>query len=93
MKGWQGDNFPFTFNIAAGVYVMDFLPKPAEGVPGTERTPWYHRNVDYDGIALPPGLISHAPQCVHHRAPERARERARLVPSPEVLANDLGQHR
>ena len=44
------------------------LPKPAEGVPGTERTPWYHRNVDFDEIAFfhggslygqptPPGLI------------------------------------
>jgi len=108
--GWQGDNFPFTFNIedynvitsnsvhlpptvhlfmqATGVYVMNFLPKPAEGVPGTERTPWYHRNVDYDeiaffhggslyGIPMPPGLLSHAPQGVHHGAPEKARERAR----------------
>ena len=146
VEGWQGDNFPFTFNIedynvvtsnsvhmppmvhlfmeATGVYVCNFLPKPAEGVPGTERTPWYHRNVDFDeiaffhggslyGIPMPPGLISHAPQGVHHGAPEKARERARrkfddytsvdwkviaidtrqrLVPSPEVLAADLGQH-
>jgi len=108
--GWQGDNFPFAFNIAdynvitsnsvhlpptvhlfmqaTGVYVMNFLPKPAEGVPGTERTPWYHRNVDYDeiaffhggslyGIPMPPGLLSHAPQGLHHGAPEKARERAR----------------
>ncbi|MGB8406084.1 MAG: homogentisate 1,2-dioxygenase [Mycobacterium sp.] len=108
--GWQGDNFPFAFNIehyhvitsdsvhlpptvhlfmqATGVYVMNFLPRPAEGVPGTERTPWYHRNVDYDeiaffhggslyGIPMPPGLLSHAPQGVHHGAPEKARERAR----------------
>jgi homogentisate 1,2-dioxygenase len=112
------------FMEAAGVYVMNFLPKPAEGVPGTERTPWYHRNVDYDeiaffhagslyGIPMPPGLISHAPQGVHHGAPENARERARrkfdeydrvdwsviaidtrrrLIPSDEVVANDLGQH-
>lgn len=112
------------FMEATGVYVMNFLPKPAEGVPGTERTPWYHRNVDFDeiaffhggslyGIPMPPGLISHAPQGVHHGAPEKARERARrkfddfdsvdwkviavdtrrrLVPSAEVLANDLGQH-
>ena len=76
------------FMEAAGVYVMNFLPKPAEGVAGTERTPWYHRNVDYDeiaffhggslyGIPMPPGLISHAPQGVHHGAPEKARERAR----------------
>jgi homogentisate 1,2-dioxygenase len=110
VDGWQGDNFPFTFNIedyhvvtsdsvhlppmvhlfmeATGVYVCNFLPKPAEGVPGTERTPWYHRNVDFDeiaffhggslyGIPIPPGLISHAPQGVHHGAPEKARERAR----------------
>jgi homogentisate 1,2-dioxygenase len=112
------------FMQATGVYVMNFLPKPAEGKPGTERTPWYHRNVDYDeiaffhggtlyGIPMPPGLVSHAPQGVHHGAPEKARERARrkfddysrvdwsviaidtrrrLVPSAEVLANDLGQH-
>lgn len=76
------------FMQATGVYVMNFLPKPAEGVPGTERTPWYHRNVDFDeiaffhggslyGVPMPPGLISHAPQGVHHGAPERARERAR----------------
>ena len=110
------------FMQATGVYVCNFLPKPAETVPGTERTPWYHRNVDFDeiaffhggslyGIPMPPGLISHAPQGVHHGAPEKARERARrkfddyssvdwqviavdtrqrLVPSAEVLANDLG---
>ena len=76
------------FMEATGVYVCNFLPKPAEGVAGTERTPWYHRNVDYDevaffhggslyGIPMPPGLISHAPQGVHHGAPEKARERAR----------------
>jgi homogentisate 1,2-dioxygenase len=76
------------FMQATGVYVMNFLPKPAESVPGTERTPWYHRNVDYDeiaffhggslyGIPMPPGLISHAPQGLHHGAPEKARERAR----------------
>lgn len=112
------------FMQATGVYVMNFLPKPAEGVAGTERTPWYHRNVDYDeiaffhggslyGIPMPPGLISHAPQGVHHGAPEKARERARrkfdeysrvdwqviavdtrarLTPSAEILAHDLGQH-
>lgn len=73
---------------ATGVLVCNFLPKPAESRPGTERTPWYHRNVDFDEIAffhggslygqpMPPGLISHAPQGVHHGAPERARERAR----------------
>jgi homogentisate 1,2-dioxygenase len=110
------------FMQATGVYIMNFLPKPAESVPGTERTPWYHRNVDFDeiaffhsgslyGIPMPPGLISHAPQGVHHGAPEKARERARrkfdeydrvdwsviaidtrrrLIPSDDVLANDLG---
>ena len=76
------------FMQATGVYVMNFLPRPAESVPGTERTPWYHRNVDFDeiaffhggsiyGINMPPGLISHAPQGVHHGAPESARERGR----------------
>lgn len=76
------------FMEATGVYVCNFLPKPAESAPGTERTPWYHRNVDFDEIAffhggslygapMPPGLISHAPQGVHHGAPEKVRERAR----------------
>lgn len=78
------------FMEATGVYVCNFLPKPAESAPGTERTPWYHRNVDYDEIAffhggslygapMPPGLISHAPQGVHHGAPEKVRDRARRV--------------
>ncbi|MDT5292259.1 MAG: homogentisate 1,2-dioxygenase, partial [Mycobacterium sp.] len=40
------------FMQATGVYVMNFLPKRAEAVAGTERTPWYHRNVDYDEIAF-----------------------------------------
>ena len=77
-----------TFMQSTGVLVCNFLPKPAETVPGTERTPWYHRNTDFDEVAffhggslygqpMPPGLISHAPQGVHHGAPERARERAR----------------
>ncbi len=113
------------FMQATGVLVCNFLPKPAETVPGTERTPWYHRNVDFDEIAffhggslygapMPPGLISHAPQGVHHGAPEKVRERTRrkfdeyntvdwkvvavdtrrrLVPSPAVLAADLGAAR
>jgi homogentisate 1,2-dioxygenase len=55
------------FMQATGVYVMNFLPKPAEGVPGTERTPWYHRNVDYDEIAFLPRR--HA---VRHRDAARA---------------------
>lgn len=76
------------FMEATGVYVCNFLPRPAETRPGTERTPWYHRNVDFDeiaffhggslyGIPMPPGLISHAPQGIHHGAPERARESTR----------------
>ena len=76
------------FMQATGVYVMNFLPRPAEGAPGAERLPWYHRNADYDeiafyhggsvfGVDMPPALISHAPQGVHHGIPERARERAR----------------
>ena len=76
------------FMQATGVYVMNFLPRPAETVAGTERTPWYHRNADLDevaffhggslyGVPMPPGLISHAPQGVHHGAPEKVRERTR----------------
>ncbi|GAA3724664.1 homogentisate 1,2-dioxygenase [Spinactinospora alkalitolerans] len=76
------------FMQATGVYVMNFLPRPVEGAPGAERIPWYHRNVDFDeiafyhggnvfGVPMPPALISHAPQGVHHGIPERARERAR----------------
>lgn len=77
-----------TFLQAEGVVVLNFLPRPAESRPGTERLPWYHRNVDYDevalfhsgslfGMAMPPGLLTHSPQGVHHGPPERARERAR----------------
>ncbi|MFR9750126.1 homogentisate 1,2-dioxygenase [Nocardia sp. 004] len=76
------------FMQATGVYVMNFLPRPAEGVPGVERLPWYHRNADFDeiafyhagnvfGVDMPVGLISHAPQGIHHGIPERARERSR----------------
>jgi homogentisate 1,2-dioxygenase len=76
------------FMQATGVVVMNFLPRPAEGVSGTERPPTYHRNVDYDeialfhggslyGIPMPVGLISHTPQGLHHGAPERMRERTR----------------
>ena len=73
---------------ATGVYVMNFLPRPAEARKGAERLPWYHRNTDFDeiaffhggsmfGVGMPPGLISHAPQGMHHGIPERARERSR----------------
>ncbi|TQS44659.1 homogentisate 1,2-dioxygenase [Cryptosporangium phraense] len=76
------------FLQATGVDVLNFLPRPAETVPGTERLPWYHRNADHDEIAffhggtlfgadLPAGLLTHAPQGVHHGAPEVAREHAR----------------
>lgn len=76
------------FMQATGVYVMNFLPRPVEGAPGVERVPWYHRNTDYDeiaffhggsmfGVDMPPGLISHAPQGIHHGMPEKVRERAR----------------
>jgi homogentisate 1,2-dioxygenase len=72
------------------VFLINFLPRPAEGRPGTERTPWYHRNVDFDevafyhggdtfGVRMPLGLLSHAPQGLHHGAPERARQRARRL--------------
>ena len=76
------------FMQATGVYVMNFLPRPAEARRGAERLPWYHRNTDFDeiaffhggsmfGVGMPPGLISHAPQGMHHGIPERARERSR----------------
>ncbi|GAC66215.1 homogentisate 1,2-dioxygenase [Gordonia soli] len=82
------------FMQATGVYVMNFLPRPAEGEAGTERVPWYHRNVDFDeiafyhggsvfGIDMPAAMISHAPQGVHHGVPERARERARRLHDKE----------
>jgi homogentisate 1,2-dioxygenase len=72
------------------VWIVHFLPRAAETRPGTERTPWYHRNTDFDelafyhggsvfGITMPPALLSHAPQGIHHGAPERARERARRL--------------
>lgn len=76
------------FMQATGVYVMNFLPRPAEARKGAERLPWFHRNTDFDeiaffhggsmfGIGMPPGLISHAPQGIHHGIPEKARERSR----------------
>lgn len=76
------------FLQATGVAVLNFLPRRAETVPGTERYPWYHRNADHDeiaffhggsvfGVDVPPGLLTHTPQGLHHGAPEAARERAR----------------
>jgi homogentisate 1,2-dioxygenase len=76
------------FLQAEGVWVLHFLPRPAESVPGVERLPYYHRNADYDevtfihggslfGQPLPPGVVSHYPQGLHHGPPESAREQAR----------------
>lgn len=76
------------FLQATGVYVMNFLPRPVEGAAGAERMPWYHRNVDFDeiafyhggsvfGVDMPAGVVSHAPQGLHHGVPERGRERSR----------------
>lgn len=78
------------FLQAQGVAVMNFLPRAAETRPGVERPPWYHRNADYDeiaffhggrmfGVELPPGLMTHAPQGVHHGVPEEGREIARAT--------------
>ncbi len=72
------------------VWLLNFLPHRAEAVPGTERTPWYHRNCDFDevafyhggtvfGVNMPAGLFSHAPQGIQHGVPERVRERARRM--------------
>ncbi|GAB90943.1 homogentisate 1,2-dioxygenase [Gordonia rhizosphera] len=76
------------FLQAEGVVVLNFLPRPAEAREGVERLPWFHRNADYDevalfhsgdlfGVQMPPGLLSHAPQGIHHGPPEKARARAR----------------
>ena len=75
------------FLVAEGVNIINLLPRPFEGVKGVERIPWYHRNADYDEIALihggdslgrplKPGLISHDPQGIHHGFPQRARDKA-----------------
>ncbi len=76
------------FLIADGVMMCHFLPRPAEGKKGAERVPCYHRNIDYDeialfhggdflGVPLPKGQISHSPQGIHHGAPHIAREFSR----------------
>lgn len=70
------------------VMICHFLPRPAEMHRGAERVPCYHRNADYDelalfhggsflGMDLPKGLVTHAPQGLHHGAPEALREHAR----------------
>ena len=95
------------FMQATGVYVCNFLPKPAETVPGTERTPWYHRNVDFDeiaffhggslyGIPMPPGLISHARRActtAPRRRPANARAQVRQYDTVDwrVIAIDTRQ--
>ncbi|GAB2833001.1 homogentisate 1,2-dioxygenase [Actinocorallia aurea] len=77
-----------TVMTAEGVVVLNFLPRPAESRPGTERLPWYHRNADYDEVAffhggellgfpMLPGLITHSPQGLHHGPPEELREMSR----------------
>jgi homogentisate 1,2-dioxygenase len=76
------------FLVAEGINIINLLPRPFEGVAGVERIPWYHRNADYDEIALihggnslgrplVPGLVSHDPQGIHHGFPDRARIKAR----------------
>lgn len=75
---------------ARGVVVCTFLPHRAPIRVGAERVPWYHRNADCDevtfyhagnflGAPLPKGLIEHAPQGLHHGAPEIARTMARAT--------------
>ena len=71
-----------------GLVLCTFLPHPAPSRVGAERVPWSHRNADYDevtfyhggnflGAPLPGGLVEHAPQGLHHGAPEIARVMAR----------------
>jgi homogentisate 1,2-dioxygenase len=76
------------FMVAEGINIINLLPRPLESVQGVERMPWFHRNADYDEIALihggkslgqplPPGMISHDPQGIHHGMPDRARLKSR----------------
>jgi homogentisate 1,2-dioxygenase len=76
------------FLVAEGINIINLLPRPLESVEGVERMPWFHRNADYDEIALihggtslgqplPPGMISHDPQGIHHGMPDRARLKSR----------------
>jgi homogentisate 1,2-dioxygenase len=76
------------FLVAEGVNIINLLPRPFESTVGVERIPWYHRNADYDEIALihggdslgrplKAGLISHDPQGIHHGFPQRARDKSR----------------
>ena len=76
------------FLVAEGINIINLLPRPFESVAGVERIPWFHRNADYDEIALihggnslgrplKAGLVSHDPQGIHHGFPDRARIKAR----------------
>jgi homogentisate 1,2-dioxygenase len=76
------------FLVAEGINIINLLPRPFESVKGVERIPWFHRNADYDEIALihggkslgrplKPGLVSHDPQGIHHGFPDRARLKSR----------------
>jgi homogentisate 1,2-dioxygenase len=76
------------FLVADGINIINLLPRPFESVAGVERIPWFHRNADYDEIALihggkslgrpmKPGLVSHDPQGIHHGFPDRARIKSR----------------
>jgi len=40
------------FLVAEGVNIINLLPRPFETAAGVERIPWFHRNADYDEIAL-----------------------------------------
>ncbi|AFJ34650.1 homogentisate 1,2-dioxygenase [Mycobacterium palustre] len=76
------------FLVAEGINIINLLPRPFESVQGVERIPWFHRNADYDEIALihggkslgrplKAGLVSHDPQGIHHGFPDRARIKSR----------------
>lgn len=74
------------FLCAPGVNIINLLPRPFEQVRGVERLPWYHRNADYDEVALihggkalgrpmQTGVITHEPQGLHHGFGEKLRKR------------------
>ncbi|MEU0190982.1 homogentisate 1,2-dioxygenase [Streptomyces afghaniensis] len=76
------------FLTAPGVTMLNLLPRSAEKHPGAERAPFHHRNADYDevslihggsafGLPLPPGLIDHSPQGIHHGWPQEVHDAVR----------------
>lgn len=78
---------------AKGVFVLNFLPRPAESEAGVERIPWYHRNADYDevtfmhggdlmGKPVPKGRCTWSPQGIHHGLPEIVRQLSRQMGKP-----------